>query len=197
MAEKGLNLEATQKIWQELDHPDENYKNPIMEATDKIHKIINESLTDSFTGCYNRNYFERFKNEFDPSRNQNNIGLVFIDLNDLKKTNDIQGHEAGDKLIKDAVNFFKSNFRKEDIPVRIGGDEFIIICRNHKNDPNFAKNLSQKVDERRKEKSPVSFAFGVAVFDNKQDKNLNDTQKRADALMYKNKQEIKSKNQSL
>ena len=199
----GLNPLATQKIFESLNEVKNNPSNPVLAAANKLNQEITnnkqelekyrqDSLVDSLTGCYNRNFFEKYKSEnFDPNRDHNKIGLVFVDLNDLKKTNDSLGHEAGDKLIKDSANFLKSNFRKDDTVIRLGGDEFVVICRNYQEDQNFEENLYFKVDESRILKSPVSFAFGVAVFDEKRDKNLDDTSHRADKLMYEHKREMK------
>ncbi|MDD2224924.1 MAG: GGDEF domain-containing protein [Candidatus Shapirobacteria bacterium] len=126
---------------------------PILKAADKLKERIDkaeqESVVDSLTGCYNRNFFEKFKQEhFDPNRDNNRIGLVFVDVNNLKIINDTQGHEAGDTLIKNTANFLKSNFRKEDLIIRLGGDEFIVICRNYDNSSNFEEKLLYKITEK-------------------------------------------------
>jgi len=195
----------------DINDPQNKGKSPVLDACKKIdekrdkfnaelEKYRQESLVDSLTGCYNRNYFEKFKNDnFNPNRDHNYLGLVFIDLNGLKKVNDTQGHEAGDNLIKDTASFLKTNFRREDVVVRLGGDEFVVICRNQQNDNNFEINLTSQVRERRDLKSkdlntPISFAFGVAVYDQVRDsKDINETQKLADQRMYQDKAEIKAK----
>jgi len=52
----------------------------------ELEKYKKESLLDALTGCYNQNYFEKYKNEnFDPNRDDNQIALVLCDLNNLKK----------------------------------------------------------------------------------------------------------------
>lgn len=164
------------------------------------------SMIDSLTDCYSRNFFEKFKKEnFDPNRDNGKLGLVFVDVNNLKTINDNQGHEAGDKLIKSAANFLKSSFRKDDMVVRLGGDEFVVICRNQENDPNFRENLPRKVTERLTEKLSLrekhknsedlslSMAFGTAVYDQSQDfSNLDKTKDRADTLMYQHKKASKA-----
>lgn len=211
----GLNPAASKRIFEELNKPlDETKEIPIIKAANKLfeqnqktlqelEKYKNESLIDSLTGYYNRNYFEKFKNDnFNPNRDHNYIGLVFIDLNGLKKVNDTLGHEAGDNLIKNTASFLKDNFRKEDVVVRLGGDEFVIICHNHQNDNNFETGLVTKVRERRDLKAkdpenPISFAFGVAVYDQVRDSNdINETQKLADQRMYQDKAEIKAKKEN-
>jgi len=178
---------------------------PAVDAANKLSAELDEarknSLVDSLTGCYNRNYFEKFKTEnFNPDRDHHKIGLVFADVNNLKKINDTQGHKFGDKLIKHAADFLKSSFRKDDLVVRLGGDEFLIICHNDGNDPDFSVNLPKKVTEKltknllkeKNKKNSLSLAFGIAVYDKNQDfSNLDKTKDRADLQMYRNKKEMK------
>lgn len=168
---------------------------PIVDAANRLNQKI---LIDTLTHCYNLHYFDRFKIEnSNLERNHDKIGFIFIDLNDLKTTNDTLGHAAGDALILKTTEYLKSVFRKSDEIVRIGGDEFIIICHNDENHQNFRDELLSRAQAISKA-SPksVSFAFGVAVFDKEIDVNLDDTQKRADELMYICKNKMKAKNES-
>ena len=59
--------------------------------------------------------------------NQNAVIFMF-DLNNLKETNDVYGHKAGDELILDAARSIKECFRNIGNTYRIGGDEFCVIC---------------------------------------------------------------------
>ena len=54
------------------------------------------------------------------------VGVVYLDLNGLKQTNDRYGHKAGDRLLQRAVDFFAAYFPREHI-YRAGGDEFVIL----------------------------------------------------------------------
>jgi len=165
---------------------------PIVDAANKLNKEI---LVDPLTHCYNLNYFNRFKNEnSDSNRNHNKIGFIFIDLNNLKEINDTFGHLYGDQLIVETIAYLKSTFRKGDEIVRIGGDEFIIICHNDDNHQNFGDELLSRAQTICKgSPKSISFAFGVAVFDKEIDENLDNTQKRADELMYICKNKMKAK----
>lgn len=156
---------------------------------------------DSLTGCYNLKYLENFKqNNFDPGRDDNNIGLVMVDNNGFKKINDEFGHDAGNQALKDTVQILRSTVRKGDIIIRVGGDEFLIICHNNENDSNFKENLPLKITERLNKnlsiqnfKHKIDLAIGIAVY-NKIDDNsdINETYKRADSLMYRDKNQKKS-----
>ncbi len=162
-------------------------------AVDAAIKINRKILVDYKTGCYNNAYFDIFKEQnFDANRNHNQIGIIFIDLNDLKMVNDSLGHEKGDNLIKATVEYLKSAFRKIDVIIRIGGDEFIIVCHNTNEDPDFQVHLTEKA-EMVNINSPksINFAHGVAVFNKHKDRDLDDTKDRADKLMYACKRKMK------
>jgi diguanylate cyclase (GGDEF)-like protein len=81
------------------------------------------SLTDSLTGLFNRRYLPYLK--------QNAAGpqysVVFVDLDHFKDMNDRYGHEAGDSLLVQVAERLRCNLRKSDVPIRYGGDEFLIL----------------------------------------------------------------------
>lgn len=84
---------------------------------------------DGLTGTYNRAYFEkRFDEEKEKARKVGlPFGLVVIDLNGLKRVNDLFGHLAGDTLIKTAGTLLGENVREHDLLSRFGGDEYVIL----------------------------------------------------------------------
>ncbi|WP_250278710.1 EAL domain-containing protein [[Clostridium] colinum] len=100
-------------------------------------KLTFMSFHDEATGLNNKNkylnYIENIK-----YTNLKFIGVAFIDINGLKIINDTQGHEFGDKAIKEVSEALKRYFRKEDI-YRVGGDEFVIISENISKDTFFQK----------------------------------------------------------
>ncbi|MCF0112301.1 MAG: GGDEF domain-containing protein [Erysipelotrichaceae bacterium] len=83
--------------------------------------------TDMLTGARSRNAYIRdleLMGEFTIS-----VGIVYADVNGLKKANDTIGHEAGDILIRNAFQLMMKHFSKStDRIYRVGGDEFVIIC---------------------------------------------------------------------
>ncbi|MFI3202101.1 MAG: GGDEF domain-containing protein [Eubacteriales bacterium] len=82
------------------------------------------SYSDTLTGLYNRNYYFHYIERLERSSTQN-IGIVFADVNGLKKANDNFGHEYGDILLKWSANFFAKH--TDGLVFRIGGDEFLCI----------------------------------------------------------------------
>jgi diguanylate cyclase len=88
--------------------------------------ILYHSYHDTLTGLYNRRYLDEKLEKLDHS-NKLPISIIMGDVNGLKQTNDIFGHAAGDVLIQKAAESIKKVCRADDICIRSGGDEFIII----------------------------------------------------------------------
>jgi len=84
------------------------------------------SYHDSVTGLYNRSFVYEELNRLDVERNLP-FSIIVGDINGLKLTNDIFGHEVGDILLKKISAAIKKTCRADDISARIGGDEFLIL----------------------------------------------------------------------
>lgn len=98
------------------------------------------SYHDSLTGALNRNAFIKTKENFKKNI-EKGLGVLFIDVNGLKKTNDNLGHSAGDELIINVFKAMNQAFEKEP-KYRIGGDEFVIFC-NFINEKKFFLRVSK------------------------------------------------------
>jgi diguanylate cyclase (GGDEF)-like protein len=82
--------------------------------------------------------------------------LVYLDLDNFKLVNDSLGHATGDKVLSNVATILQSCVRGNDVPSRIGGDEFAILLRNIALDE--AKALSERIILHTKE-----FAFSDSV----------------------------------
>jgi diguanylate cyclase (GGDEF)-like protein len=87
--------------------------------------------TDPLTGLYNRAYLQRALAELSRRRENANMefAIIAIDVNGLKAVNDRHGHEAGDQLLLAAATLLRRVVRASDVLVRMGGDEFLILCQ--------------------------------------------------------------------
>lgn len=98
-----------------------------IQKRDLIKELEHLSFTDKLTGLCNRNFYlseiEEMK-ETPPT----NLGVIFADVNGLKKANDKLGHEYGDILLKWCANFLKENLSSS--ISRIGGDEFVVFVKD-------------------------------------------------------------------
>ena len=87
------------------------------------------AVTDELTGLYNRHYMreELRRMTAHASRRDGTFAIISLDVDGLKSVNDSRGHEAGDALLRGIGDALRAVLRTEDIPVRTGGDEFLVL----------------------------------------------------------------------
>lgn len=87
------------------------------------------SITDPLTGLLNRRYLEeRLTEELNRSLRYNySMSCLMIDIDDFKKYNDLNGHQAGDAALKITAHCLKAALRSADVACRYGGEEFCIL----------------------------------------------------------------------
>ncbi len=87
------------------------------------------SIIDGLTETYNHRYFQQRLTEelARAERNNSKLGLAFIDIDNFKRYNDLNGHVIGDMALKKTASFLNRSTRLHDIVCRYGGDEFVII----------------------------------------------------------------------
>lgn len=103
------------------------------------------ATVDDLTGAYNRNYFNtRLEDELQRAgRLGYSIGLLFVDVDDLKRVNDHFTHSVGDELLQAVVQVLRENIRGTDWVARFGGDEFAVVlpgCPSHE-----LENIAEKL----------------------------------------------------
>lgn len=102
----------------------------LMDEVRRAERAQADALTDSLTGLYNRRGWERLieAEENRCRRYGHSACVVAVDLDNLKRVNDSQGHFAGDELIARAGGVLASVARAQDIAARVGGDEFLLLA---------------------------------------------------------------------
>jgi diguanylate cyclase (GGDEF)-like protein/PAS domain S-box-containing protein len=87
---------------------------------------------DQLTGLPNRHYLAaHLPGAIDEARRTSSkLAVLFLDLDRFKHINDSRGHETGDKLLKAVAQRIRATVRTEDVVVRMGGDEFIVILKS-------------------------------------------------------------------
>jgi diguanylate cyclase (GGDEF)-like protein/PAS domain S-box-containing protein len=88
-----------------------------------------QSVRDHLTGLFNRRYMEETleRELLRASRKQLSLGIIMLDVDHFKRFNDTYGHAAGDAILRELGSLLRGHVRREDIPCRYGGDEFIIV----------------------------------------------------------------------
>jgi diguanylate cyclase (GGDEF)-like protein len=91
--------------------------------------IILQSTHDSLTGLFNRRYFTNAVSQHIAlaKRNQNDLSVLFIDVDDFKDVNDLYGHGLGDQALCQIAKIISGAIRESDIAARYGGEEFIVL----------------------------------------------------------------------
>lgn len=139
---------------------------------------------DVLTGAYNRRYFE------DKLRHmQMTAGVAMIDLDDFKVYNDTCGHDAGDAVLETLVQTIQSAVRGNDILIRYGGDEFLLLMPDIQEHTFFQMlhEILRKINAASVPDYPsihLSVSIGGTFCENA---SLEDAIHRADALMYQAK----------
>jgi len=89
---------------------------------------------DHLTGLPNRLYLAaHLPDAIEEAKNNGTVlAVLFLDLDRFKHVNDSRGHETGDKLLKTVAQRVRSTMRAEDLVVRMGGDEFVVVMRGIK-----------------------------------------------------------------
>ncbi|GHA27276.1 sensor domain-containing diguanylate cyclase [Oceanisphaera arctica] len=93
-------------------------------------QFMDASLTDSLTSLKNRRYMEQYLETGMQSAETHSWLLMALDLDHFKRINDVHGHDVGDLVLQQIAGLLQELSRREDVLVRYGGEEFVIICKN-------------------------------------------------------------------
>jgi two-component system cell cycle response regulator len=120
----------------------------IVEAKYTLNLMKENALTDQMTGLYNRRYLEEILDKIAAAtiREKSLLGVLMVDVDYFKKVNDTYGHDAGDAVLKELAKTMVNIVRESDFVVRFGGEEFIIILQNVKDEEGILK-VAEKIRE--------------------------------------------------
>lgn len=165
----------------------------------RMNKNLNEiAYIDVLTGLPNRTYCEIKIKEVGVLKKGLQVYSFMFDLNNLKSTNDILGHTAGDKLISSFAYILRASAPERMFIGRFGGDEFIGILYNttEKEVQSFIRKLLYNINKHNIENDSmlISFAYGYALSSTIDDMTIRTLLTQADKEMYKHKAKIKNIN---
>ncbi|AFV01698.1 hypothetical protein UNSWDHB_2935 [Dehalobacter sp. UNSWDHB] len=170
-----LNMQALyfQSIREELESKEANIR----------HLIVYDKLT----GAYSRTYFENTLENF-LKKTLMPATLVMGDFNGLKLINDTFGHEKGDELLADGIRIMQETIGTENVIIRWGGDEFIIIMPGVPLDQAgvLLNNIKNNLKISRPQTVPIDISFGLTVYENRE-QPLAKMISQAEEKMYSNK----------
>ena len=165
-----------------------------------INDLNEQVYVDSLTLVKNKgafaSYSEELQAQIDNDRENIRFAVGIFDCDNLKKVNDVYGHDKGDIYIKKASHLICSTFSRSPV-FRIGGDEFSVVLKNQD-----YENREELIASFEKEEADISAAalnkweevhlsMGIAEFDPATDRSLTDVVRRADKMMYEYKKKAK------
>jgi len=175
-------------------------KNPKVVEIHIFERTFKSCRYDPLTGIFNRLAFENeITRELSRAkRYENDLSLLFFDLDNFKKVNDTYGHQAGDMVLKSVANALLNGKRTEDLAVRYGGEELILILPNtHKYDALLVGDrIRQEIEEMEVSfegtRIPVTVSGGLASFPTDAASAYH-LVKKADEAMYRAKHDGKNR----
>ncbi len=165
-------------------------------------RLAQLATLDQLTGLYTKQTaIFSLKKEIDYARrNDSQVALCFIDMNNFKQINDMYGHTTGDTALSKVAKRLMESVRPEDIVARFGGDEFIIIFRGKNTGTDYLNtvdriravlNVPAKLSAH--VLADISAAVGIAVYP-KNGQSVEELIAYADKAMYEEKARMKQKN---
>lgn len=154
--------------------------------------LVFKAFHDDLTLLYNRAFIMKrlediFSNRLESADNE--VTILFLDLDGFKDINDSMGHQAGDSLLITLAQRMQSSVRDNDVLARLGGDEFAVLL-NGKNHAKSATEIAQRIVETIKKpvtidgkKIFISGSIGI-VSSNKSHLTPSDLLREADIAMY-------------
>ncbi len=166
--------------------------------TRHLDELSDLAYRDSLTSVRNRAAYQKDAARLDQrlKTERCDFAVIVLDVNYLKYINNTYGHALGDELLVKGCKIICGVFQHSPV-YRIGGDEFVVILEREdlKNDEELTETLRHSMVEidcldGTAFKTPIS--MGIARYEQGKDLSFDDVFRRADALMYENKLEIKS-----
>jgi diguanylate cyclase (GGDEF)-like protein len=167
----------------------------VLREEEKRQQLIHDVNTDKLTGLFNRRAYETEMAKYGDTSMPDDFVFVAMDLNGLKDTNDILGHEAGDELLQGAAECMKKIFCPCGKVFRMGGDEFVATIFASERDLEELKTEFETATfswqgEHVKE---LSISAGYVMLKEFPNKTVRELATVADERMYREKEEHYSK----
>ena len=125
-----------------------NLESLVEDTNKKLEKASVLATTDVLTGLHNRRYImDVFDMLIDKAQKvKEPLGVIMLDIDHFKLINDKLGHHAGDVVLKNVAEILCNNARGHDEVGRIGGEEFLILCKN--SDTQRTLDIAQRIREK-------------------------------------------------
>lgn len=159
----------------------------VRKERENMDKILYLNYHDELTGLYNRRFLTKEMIRLN-TESMLPIALIMADVNGLKLTNDVFGHEVGDELLQKVSDVFKEACRKQDIIARWGGDEFLFFLPNTQlvDADKMIQSIKKNLQEKSNKSIQISVSMGCSV-KTMADEDINRILQQAEERMYHQK----------
>lgn len=174
-------------------------KNRILleEANNRLEHLSN---TDSLTKIYNRRFgLKRLSEEISRSnRTNHDLAVMLVDIDDFKNINDTFGHVAGDYTLSSFTRVIESQLRKEDVFMRYGGEEFLVILPETNQDgamvvaEKIRNMIASSIFSYQDKEYQITVSIGIAMYPKKRVDEVNTLIDIADKNLYTSKRNGKN-----
>ncbi len=166
-------------------------------TAESLSRARHDADHDALTGLVNRAELHR---QLEQAMRQARIddtvvGVLFLDLDRFKVVNDTLGHDAGDELLKAVAQRLRSSTRSTDVVARVGGDEFVVMCRGLLTEESVVA-VARQILKRFTDPVPLggrmqlaSTSVGIAVATPGEGRTPEEIVRDADAAMYRAKRD--------
>ncbi len=164
---------------------------------DLFQVVKEQAVTDAMTGLYNRRYFEEFvsKEVVRSHRHNQKFTIIGIDLDHLKRINDVYGHNQGDIAIKTIADVLRNSCRSIDIAARMGGEEFNVILPGVDSQGGliFAERIRKTIESIKLDNiGNITASLGVGTY-MEHSEDINELLEQVDHAMYESKHNGRNK----
>lgn len=158
-------------------------------------RLLRSATYDELTGLPNR---YKMHSEFLDIKDDEDVSIAIMDIDDFKNVNDTYGHGAGDKVLKEVASVLKSIQNERTIVSRWGGEEFLVVCKG----AGQTKHLQEIMEEARKTVQELTIIYNsidikvtisAGVTGREAGELLETTVRRADEMLYQAKSSGKNK----
>jgi len=149
------------------------------DITNYEHEIFTDELTKVYSRKYLAKAIEKLKNE--------KQCILMFDIDHFKNINDTYGHPTGDKVLAHLANILKQHTRKDDVVIRAGGEEFLVLldgvqeCETAKE---IAEKIRKAVEESEVEGIKLTISGGVCCGKVENEDEFQLLYKKADTALY-------------
>lgn len=161
---------------------------------DEHQRLFKISIMDQLTKVYNRRYLFQQLDEvhYVASKTGMPFSLVMIDINHFKQVNDTYGHSVGDEVLIQLGSILISSCRRQDVPARFGGDEFILLLQDtaYAEACHVAERITAAFQPIAEKYADTKVSLGIGIVENHH-MSISEMIQQVDDHLYKNKREMK------